>query len=88
MADACNCLTCQAEKIIAAEVDPRGAKIEAMEIISLAVDLLASALSGLSVNKRVLLSIVISKALSERLTAMDAQAGGIVPTHEPEARVQ
>ena len=88
MADACNCLQCQVDNLIAADVAKRGAKIDCTEIVSLAVHLLSVGMAGLDATERRLMSLSAGLALSTRLKALDAQAGGIVPTHEPEARVQ
>ena len=88
MADACNCLQCQADKMIAAEVERRTEKIDCNEIVSLAVHLLSIGMAGLSAEHRRAMSLTAGMALSARLKELDALAGGIVPTHEPEARVQ
>lgn len=89
MADACNCLQCQADKMIAAEVERRAAKIDCTEIVSLAVHLLSAGMAGLTADQRRVMSLSAGMALAARLKEIDAiTAGGIAPTHEPEARVQ
>ncbi|MGA0564134.1 hypothetical protein ACO2RV_16945 [Ancylobacter sp. VNQ12] len=87
MADACKCLTCQVEAMLTAEVARRGSLIESTEIVSLAVDLLASAMHGMNQEQRAFIALTTSVTLSTRLKMMDA-AGAPQPTHQPEARVQ
>lgn len=89
MADACNCLQCQASKMLDAEIKARGAKINCSEIISLAVHLLSIGMANLTADQRRGMSLSVSMALEARLKEIDAIiAGSIAPTHEPEARVQ
>lgn len=88
MADACNCLTCQATTMLKAEADRRGGEVDANEIVTLAVDLLAAVLQKVPADLRPIVAFTVSASLSAKLKQMDAAAGGIAPTHEPEARVQ
>lgn len=88
MADACNCLTCQATKMLKDEADRRGEEIEATEVVALAVDLLAAVLQKVPADLRPIVAFTVSANLSAKLKQIDAAAGAIIPTHEPEARVQ
>lgn len=90
MADACNCLTCQATTMLKAEAERRGGAVEATEIIGLAVDLLAAVMHGVAPDGRKVLAFSTSLALATRLKQLDEATAesGIAPTHEPEARVQ
>lgn len=90
MADACNCLTCQVTTMLKAEAERRGGTVEATEIIGLAVDLLAAVMHGVAPEGRKALAFGTSLALAIRLKQLDeaAAGSGVVPTHEPEARVQ
>lgn len=89
MADACNCLQCQVDKMIDVEVKARGARIDCTEIVGLAVHLLSAGMAWLNAEQRRLMSLSAGMALAARLKDIDAiTADGIAPTHKPEARVQ
>ncbi len=88
MSETCNCLTCQTERMIRAEVERRGQKLGGAEIIALAIDLLASAMSGMSEETRTFTAKAISLALSAKLDMLDSGVSGDGWIDRREARVQ
>lgn len=88
MSATCNCLTCQTERMIEAEVQRRGQKLDGTEVIALAIDLLASAMSGMSGEMRSFTAKAISLALSAKLDRLDSGMAGDGRIERREARVQ
>lgn len=84
----CNCLSCQMQGLIAAEVERRRDKVEAAEVLKVATDLIAMALYGMSPPERAAASLEAGMAVAIKLRQMDAQTVTPQPTHQPEARVQ